>query len=111
MGEAKTTRLYDMVTTGAFPFLFPNQREGVPITVELYQMHEPETMLPVLDMVEGVPDLYTRETETFDNGTEGFLYVSNPSCRSFLSDPSYLITSGDWSDFLKAVNNYGQERD
>jgi gamma-glutamylcyclotransferase (GGCT)/AIG2-like uncharacterized protein YtfP len=52
---------YEMFHLGWFPGIRKTKREGAAITGEVYLVND--EMVKTLDMVEGVPTLYTREVE------------------------------------------------
>ncbi len=93
LGLARTAAAFELVDFGAYPALV---RGGSAAVVgELYEPDE-ETVAS-LDLYEGCPDLFTRESIALDGGSR---------CEAYLMRPAHAlglprIASGDWRSWRR----------
>jgi gamma-glutamylcyclotransferase (GGCT)/AIG2-like uncharacterized protein YtfP len=91
IGQAKTHPLYKMYDLGAFPCI---TRDGnTSIVGDLYKVSNRK--LRDLDMIEGVPNLYTRETIEIDFDT---LIPTNCDCKEELEIDTSNINAYFWGE-------------
>jgi len=79
LGTARTEPLYVMLDLGAYPGLVSVAAEGASIEGEIYEL--PPNLLPLLDEIEGVPDLYQLDRirlEGIETEVYTYFYRRNP---------------------------------
>ena len=87
---------YRMVSLGAFPAVFPADKESAtPITIEVYRVTD-ECLL-ILDSLEGHPDWYKRE-KVSTPWKKAWMYVMPAETY----DDHTPIETGDWVDHYTA---------
>ena len=88
LGAAKTSPRYVLVDVGSYPAMLKNGTQA--IHGEVYRVHE--HTLKELDILEGVPELYTREQIHLSDGTVAWVYFMPPHLGQDLP----VIESGDY---------------
>ena len=87
---AETLSHFQMFNLGWFPGIKRSRNFMDTIKVEVYETNEDH--LARLDVIEGVPHLYTRSTTFLEDGSECFIYTYNRETSDIDQ-----IKSGDFS--------------
>ena len=88
LGTAKTSPRYVLVDVGSYPAMLKNGTQV--IHGEVYEVNAPT--LKELDVLEGVPELYTREQILLEDGSMVWTYFMVPHLAQDLP----IIGSGDY---------------
>lgn len=91
---------FKMIDLGPYPALIKS-KELHPIYLETYEISD-ETTLQEIDMYEGYPSLYLKETIKLSESIETTLYYLAPQRNSFCANKP-IVESGCW---IKNKNNY-----
>lgn len=93
-GESATEARYTMIDLGYFPAVIDSG--GTAIHVEIYRVSE--AVLADMDLLEGVPTFYRRETVSVRDFGEAIMYVlSEAYLESLESGSRRIIPSGLWA--------------
>jgi gamma-glutamylcyclotransferase (GGCT)/AIG2-like uncharacterized protein YtfP len=76
LGPARTAPLYELLDLGAYPGLVRAAGAGRPVEGELYLVER--RLLPLLDTVEGAPDLFRLAPVELLGAGEAFAYFYQP---------------------------------
>lgn len=87
LGQSRTASMYTLVDLGLFPAMLPKGYYS--IVGEVYMVDD--ACLDQLDMIEGHPHFYRRETIVLDDGSKAISYLLY---RDIQDTP--VIESGDW---------------
>ncbi len=99
LGTFKTNDLFTMYSLGAFPYIKPDEKNGIPITVELYKVIS-DNIAYGLDCLEGYPSFYDKKNITIQN------FETDLEIKTYFIEresESVIVESGDWSLFKKGT--------
>ena len=91
LGQVRAALPYSMYDTGGFPALVHSTQES-PLTFEVYEVDD--ATLRMLDVVEGVPTLYDRESLTLPRYGEVGVYVYQLPVDGYTH-----VSSGDYLEY------------